>query len=108
MFLTLFLFTCRRDSLSREDITNLASFLGEQLRHIHLLQYPPLNISALSDIEQELGLPEPNGCNASITHKSKTLAEWEVFIRTLTRKRKDVLSRLRKWYSLFLWLLGTW
>lgn len=105
MLRTLFSFTCRRDRLSWEDITNLASFLGEQLRHIHLLQYPPLNISAFAHIEQESDLSETNGCIASITHKSNIPAEWEIFIRTLTKKRKDVTSRLTKWYNLFFWVL---
>ncbi|XP_054788759.1 lysine-specific demethylase JMJ21 isoform X2 [Prosopis cineraria] len=86
-----------RDILSKEDVTNLASFLGEQLRHIHLLPHPPLNVSAFSVIEQDSGLPEINGYAASFNNKLNMRAEWEIFIRTLTRKRKDVLSRLAKW-----------
>ncbi|KAI4307418.1 hypothetical protein L6164_030610 [Bauhinia variegata] len=86
-----------RDILSSEDTTNLATFLGEQLRQIHLLPHPPLDFSSFSDIEQKSGLPETNGCLECIPYKSNILAEWEIFIKTLMRKRKDVSSRLTKW-----------
>ncbi|KAK4274126.1 hypothetical protein QN277_017404 [Acacia crassicarpa] len=86
-----------RDRLSREDVANLASFLGEKLCHIHLLPRPPLNILPFSDIEQDSGLPKINGNFASFNYKSSMVAEWEIFIGTLTRRRKDVLSRLTKW-----------
>ena len=97
----LFLFSCRRDRLSWEDVTSLASFLGEQLSNIHLLPHPPLNISSFTDIEHELSFPETYGCVATVNYKSNTAAEWGVFIRTLTKKRKNVSSRLTKWYTLF-------
>ena len=99
----LFLFSCRRDRLSWEDVTSLASFLGEQLSNIHLLPHPPLNISSFTDIEHELSFPETYGCVATVNYKSNTAAEWGVFIRTLTKKRKNVSSRLTKWYTLFSW-----
>ncbi|XP_027364189.1 F-box protein At1g78280 isoform X2 [Abrus precatorius] len=86
-----------RDRLTWEDITNLASFLGEQLCHLHLLPYPPLNISYFSDIEHELSLAEANGCIATVGCKSNAAAEWEVFTRTLTKKMKGLSSRLTKW-----------
>ncbi|KAI9097565.1 hypothetical protein K1719_025336 [Acacia pycnantha] len=86
-----------RDRLSREDVANLATFLGEKLRHIHLLPRPPLNILPFSNIEQDSSLPKINGNIASFNSKSSMVAEWEVFIGTLTRRRKDVLSRLTKW-----------
>ena len=35
-----------------------------------------------------------------ISDKIGIPAEWEIFIRTLARKRKDVSSRLTKWYVL--------
>ncbi|RDX72118.1 F-box protein [Mucuna pruriens] len=85
-----------RDKLTWEDITNLASFLGEQLRHLHLLPYPPLNISSFSDIEHELGLAVANGCITTVNCKSNAAAEWGLFTRTLTKMRKDVSSRLTK------------
>ncbi|XP_061353382.1 lysine-specific demethylase JMJ21 isoform X2 [Gastrolobium bilobum] len=86
-----------RDKLSWEDTTNLAAFLGEQLRHLHLLPHPPLNISSFSDADHEFSLPETNGCIATVNYNSNTAAEWGVFTRTLTKKRKDVSSRLTKW-----------
>jgi hypothetical protein len=89
---------CRRDKLSWDDTTNLASFLGEQLRHLHLLPHPPLNNSFISDIERELSWPDANGCVA-LNGKSNNAAEWGIFIRILTKKRKDVSSRLTKWYT---------
>ncbi|KAJ1386188.1 Protein kinase-like domain superfamily [Sesbania bispinosa] len=86
-----------RDRLSWEDTTSLASFLGEQLRHLHLLPHPPLNISFFSDIEHELSLSEVNGCIETFNGKANTAAEWRIFTRTLTKMRKDVSSRLTKW-----------
>ncbi|KAH1245212.1 F-box protein [Glycine soja] len=90
------MFADLRDRLTWEDTTNLASFLGEQLRHLHLLSYPRLNISSFSDIEHELGLGEANGCIATVHCKSNATAEWRLFTRTLTKMRKDVSSRLTK------------
>ncbi|CAJ1974081.1 unnamed protein product [Sphenostylis stenocarpa] len=86
-----------RDKLTWEDTTNLASFLGEQLRYLHLLSYPPPNISSFTDIDHELSLVEANGCVATGDCKSNVTAEWWLFTRTLTKMRKDVSSRLTKW-----------
>ncbi|XP_058786355.1 lysine-specific demethylase JMJ21-like isoform X2 [Vicia villosa] len=91
------MFADLRDSLSREDATNLASFLGEQLRHIHLLPHPPLNNSFISDIEHELSWSEENDCISNVNCKSNNAAEWGIITRILTKKRKDVSSRLTKW-----------
>lgn len=93
-----FLELCRRDTVSREDELNLASFLGVQLRNLHLLPYPHLNISTFSDIEQESGLPFTNVSMEDVSIKSNIPAEWDIFIRTLSKKKKDVSSRLIKWY----------
>ncbi|PRQ21778.1 hypothetical protein RchiOBHm_Chr7g0243001 [Rosa chinensis] len=86
-----------RDTVSREDELNLASFLGEQLRNLHLLPHPPLNISTFSDIEQGSDFPFTNGSMEAVPHKSNIPAEWDIFIRTLFKKKKDVSSRLIKW-----------
>jgi len=94
---------CRRDKLTWEDAINLASFLGEQLHYLHLLSYPPPNISSFSDIDHELSLVEANGCIATVNSKSNVTAEWWLFTRTLTKMRKDVSSRLTKWYNLSFW-----
>ncbi|CAI8599082.1 unnamed protein product [Vicia faba] len=91
------MFADLRDSLSREDTTNLASFLGEQLRHLHLLPHPPLNNSFISDIEHEISWSEENVCISNVNCKSNNAAEWGIFSRILTKKRKDVSSRLTKW-----------
>ncbi|KAM0976760.1 hypothetical protein PS2_019360 [Malus domestica] len=85
-----------RDTISLEDALNLASFLGEQLRNLHLLPRPPLSVSTFSDIEPEIDMPLSNGCMEAVPDKSKIPAEWNIFIRTLMRK-KDVSSRLVKW-----------
>ncbi|ESW08264.1 hypothetical protein PHAVU_009G032400 [Phaseolus vulgaris] len=86
-----------RDKLTWEDTTNLASFLGEQLNYLHLLSYPPPNISSFSDIDHELSLVGANGCIATVNSKSNVTAEWWLFTRTLTKMRKDLSSRLTKW-----------
>uniref|UniRef100_A0A5B7AND4 Uncharacterized protein n=1 Tax=Davidia involucrata TaxID=16924 RepID=A0A5B7AND4_DAVIN len=86
-----------RDILSWEDLLNLASFLGEQLRNLHLLPFPSLNDSTFSAIKQKIELPCGNGFMEAVTDKPCIPAEWEFFIRTLTRKKKDVSSRLTKW-----------
>ncbi|KAM1365809.1 hypothetical protein ACFX13_044784 [Malus domestica] len=86
-----------RDTISLEDALNLASFLGEQLRNLHLLPQPPLSISTFSDIKPEIDMPLTNGCMEAVQDKSEVPAEWNIFIRTLIRKKKDVSSRLSKW-----------
>ncbi|XP_059460654.1 lysine-specific demethylase JMJ21 isoform X2 [Corylus avellana] len=91
------IFAQLRDSLSWEDTLSLASFLGEQLRNVHLLPLPPFNHSIFSDIELKLQLPFTNGFMEAVPINSKISAEWEIFIRTLMRKKKDVSSRLSKW-----------
>ncbi|KAJ7965736.1 F-box protein family [Quillaja saponaria] len=86
-----------RDILSWEDTTKLASFLGEQLRNLHLLPHPPLNFITSSEIEQELDFRDANYDMVSVSTKSNITAEWDIFIRTLTRKKKDVSVRLTNW-----------
>ncbi|KAL6179441.1 hypothetical protein ACLB2K_050956 [Fragaria x ananassa] len=86
-----------RDTVSQEDELNLASFLGEQLRNLHLLPRPPLNISTSSDIEQESDRPFTNGSVEAVPDQSDIPAEWDMFIRTLSKKKNDVSSRLIKW-----------
>lgn len=76
---------------------NLASFLGEQLRNLHLLPYPPFDDLTLSGFKQKMELT--NGCMEYFLSKSNIPVEWEFFIRTLTEKKKDVASRLTNWYE---------
>ena len=88
----------RRETLSWEDALKLASFLGEQLRNLHLLPYPPINKLNFSHIGQEMDFPCVNGYMEELPYKSDIPAEWEVFIRTLSNKQKNVVSRLKNWY----------
>lgn len=90
---------CRRDALPRENVLNLAFFLGEQLRNLHLLPYPSMTTSTFSDIKQEINLASTNRLVESDSHQMCMPAEWEFFIKTLIRRKKDVLSRLTKWYA---------
>lgn len=90
---------CRRDGLSWEDTLSLASFLGEKLRNLHLLPLPPLDYSIFSDYEQHLELVYSNCHMEAVPNNSNIQVEWEIFIKTLMKKRKDVTSRLSKWYA---------
>ena len=98
MVLTLLGSFFRRDTLSWEDTLRLASFLGEQLHNLHLLPFPSLNASAFPYSEEEINYPCGNG---SVTDNLSIPTEWDFFIRTLTRRKKDVSSRLTKWYASF-------
>jgi hypothetical protein len=82
-----------RDALSWEDTLNLASFLGEQLHNLHILPCPPFSRANFSNIKQDFVEEVP--------YKSDIPPEWEIFIRILSRKRKDVISRLKNWYAYF-------
>ncbi|KAF3445888.1 hypothetical protein FNV43_RR11065 [Rhamnella rubrinervis] len=87
------IFAQLRDGVLQGDVLNLASFLGEQLRNLHLLPHPPCSVPNFSDIEHQL----ENGCMEAIPYKSSIPIEWDIFIRTLTRMKKDVSGRLSKW-----------
>ncbi|KAK3016296.1 hypothetical protein RJ639_007616 [Escallonia herrerae] len=78
-----------RDTLSFEDVLNLASFLGELLRNLHILPFPPLRKSPF--VDNHAGFLEDVANSISIP------AEWEVYVKTLNMKKKDVSSRLTKW-----------
>ncbi|KAL6962751.1 hypothetical protein U1Q18_037708 [Sarracenia purpurea var. burkii] len=86
-----------RDILSWEDTLNLASFLGEQLRNLHLLPFPSFNASTFANTEKEVEDHCVNGLMETIIDKVSLPAEWEFFIKTLTIRKKDVSSRLIKW-----------
>ena len=78
----------------------LASFLGEQLRHLHLLPRPPYT-SNFSNAETGVEFHQTNGYMEAAPDNSNMLAEWDIFIRTLNRKKKDASSRLTKWYAVY-------
>ena len=97
IFFFFFLPLCRRNTLEWEEELNLASFLGEQLRHLHLLPHPP-HSSNSSDVERDLEFHHTNGYIETAPDKSNRPAEWDIFVNTLNRKKKDLSSRLTKWY----------
>ncbi|XVF36680.1 hypothetical protein REPUB_Repub19eG0078100 [Reevesia pubescens] len=94
------IFAQLRDVLSWEDVLNLASFLGEQLQNLHFLPYPSFCNSTVSDVEQKREFSFASGMDVEfVSNESDIPAEWEIFARTLSRKKKDVSSRLNKWYT---------
>ncbi|CAK9163566.1 unnamed protein product [Ilex paraguariensis] len=86
-----------RDTLSWENILKLASFLGEQLRHLHLLPCPSLNFLTSSDSEYRKELPRGKRSVVDGADEVSIPAEWLLFIRTLNGRKKDVSNRLTKW-----------
>ncbi|PPS02904.1 hypothetical protein GOBAR_AA17752 [Gossypium barbadense] len=91
------IFTELRDVLPWEDVLNLASFLGEQLRSLHMLPYPSFSNSALSDFEQNRGFSSANGMDMEfVSNESDIPVEWKIFVRTLMEKKKNVSGRLSK------------
>ncbi|XP_030947080.1 F-box protein At1g78280 isoform X1 [Quercus lobata] len=91
------IFAQLRDGLSWEETLSLASFLGEKLHNLHLLPLPPLDYSIFSDFEQHLELTHSNCHMEAVPNNSNIQVEWEIFIKTLMKKRKGVTSRLSKW-----------
>ncbi|KAK7255890.1 hypothetical protein RIF29_29317 [Crotalaria pallida] len=63
----------------------LGLLLGEQLRHLHLLPHPALNISSFSNIEHELISPDTDGSTATVFNKSITDGSIEHVVIQLTR-----------------------
>ncbi|GMN45361.1 hypothetical protein TIFTF001_014549 [Ficus carica] len=89
------IFAQLRNTLESEDLLKLASFLGEQLRHLHLLPHPP-HIS-LDIIESESDICHTNGFMEAVPDKLNVPAKWDFFIRTLNKKKNDASSRLKTW-----------
>ncbi|XP_023763630.1 lysine-specific demethylase JMJ21 [Lactuca sativa] len=87
------IFADLRDTLSYKEVSNLASFLGRQLHHLHVLPVTPLNDSAYLQMGKELGLNHENDFN----EKTNLPKASKVFFTILNRKKKDVSSRLTKW-----------
>ncbi|OUZ99609.1 F-box domain [Macleaya cordata] len=93
------IFAHLRDTLSWDDNLTLASFLGEQLRNLHLLPLPPLHSFMDCNNNQKMG-SKPYLVNGSVEADIKRFSipkEWEVFINTMTKRKKDVSSTLTKW-----------
>ena len=84
-----------------EEVLNLASFLGEQLQNLHILPYPSFSNSIVSDVKQKWEFSFANGMDTEfVSNESDIPAEWEIFVRTLSQKKKNVSSRLKKWYTI--------
>lgn len=86
-----------RDSLSWEEVSNLASFLGKQLRDLHVLPVTPLNDSSYQHMEKKLDMSCENGFIESLTQNIYLPPASKVFFQILNKKKKDVTSRLTKW-----------
>ncbi|KAM7253241.1 hypothetical protein ACFE04_025859 [Oxalis oulophora] len=85
-----------RDILPSEDLIKMASSLGEQLCDLHLLPYLPFTNSN-SDTDRKHDLISANGHMEDGPINADFSADWNIFIRTLNRKKIDVSSRLTKW-----------
>ncbi|KAJ4826712.1 hypothetical protein Tsubulata_028933 [Turnera subulata] len=86
-----------RETLSWEETQELASFLGRQLRNLHLLPYPASSKSGFPEVEQEM---ESVSGNSYLEHTLGVLeipAEWKIFLRTLSRRINNAGSRLTNW-----------
>nr|XP_043615295.1 F-box protein At1g78280 [Erigeron canadensis] len=86
-----------RDALSWEEVTNLASFLGKQLRDLHVLPVTPLNDLSYLHMEKTMEMGHDNGFMENLNEKINLPAASKVFFTILNRKKKDVSSRLMKW-----------
>ncbi|KAI3412796.1 uncharacterized protein J3R85_016925 [Psidium guajava] len=86
-----------RDALSCQDTLDLAAFLGEQLRNLHLLPCPPFVSQSFSEIGQTGELQLMDHKVETRLFSSKVTAEWDVFLATLSRKKMDLASRLTRW-----------
>ncbi|XP_051118418.1 lysine-specific demethylase JMJ21 [Andrographis paniculata] len=87
------IFTELRDALSSADTLNLASFLGEQLRDIHLLpvHWPSPDDSTLSVGEDHLKMALANGHGAAHSFDRR------LFVSILNKRRKNITKRLVDW-----------
>ncbi|KAF5193236.1 Bifunctional arginine demethylase and lysyl-hydroxylase jmjd6 [Thalictrum thalictroides] len=90
------IFAHLRDILSLNDGLNLASFLGDQLRNLHVLPVPPYNYFNC-DKQKLDNEPSVDVFGEAVHKKISVPGEWWLFIETLTRRKKDVSSRLAKW-----------
>ncbi|KAL5992533.1 hypothetical protein ACLOJK_013452 [Asimina triloba] len=102
-----------RDELTWDDFLNLASFLGSQLYNLHILPLPPMCDSTYSVAKNEMTLVRPGlgnsekGSSGPVVSASTEATieissipvEWDLFAKTLIRRRKDISSRLAKWGS---------
>ncbi|KAL4556455.1 hypothetical protein LXL04_039108 [Taraxacum kok-saghyz] len=86
------IFAHLRDTLSCEEVSGLASFLGKRLHDLHVLPTAPLDDSAYKKMEKEIGIDFNDKIN--LPNSSK------VFFTILNTKKKDASSRLAKGYPI--------
>ncbi|XP_056173234.1 lysine-specific demethylase JMJ21 isoform X2 [Syzygium oleosum] len=86
-----------RDTLSIQDTLDLAAFLGEQLRNLHMLPCPSFVSQSFSDIGQTVESQVTNHQVETHLSSSKVTAEWNIFLGTLSRKKMTLASRLTRW-----------
>ncbi|KAI4388722.1 hypothetical protein MLD38_001027 [Melastoma candidum] len=86
-----------RDTLSWEDRLNLSSFLGERLHDLHLLPLPALNSEALLNFLIPEESQDDNHHNQVHSMGIEASPEWDIFFRTLSKKKVDVSRRLNQW-----------
>ncbi|KAJ0752762.1 putative transcription factor & chromatin remodeling &Metalloenzymes JmjC family [Helianthus annuus] len=86
-----------RDVLPEEEVSDLASFLGKQLHHLHVLPVTPLNDLSYRHFEKKLEMAHDNGTIDNSIQNINLPAASKVFFTILNRKKKDVSSRLTKW-----------
>lgn len=103
------IFAYLRDTLSDDDVLHLASFLGDQLRNLHLLPLPNfqhvihLGVNKLSLARTFSSLVEgskTSAANASTREVSERFnipPEWELVIATLDVRKKNIKNRLAQW-----------
>ncbi|CAL9064525.1 unnamed protein product [Musa banksii] len=83
------IFANLRDTLSRDDALHLASFLGEQLRNLHLLPLPYFHYRNKLNV---------NNASTQVTSEDNNIPlDWELILMALNRRTRDVQKRLSVW-----------
>ncbi|XP_058087090.1 lysine-specific demethylase JMJ21 isoform X2 [Magnolia sinica] len=107
------IFANLRDELPWDDVLNLASFLGDQLHNLHILPLPSLHDLMYLEVKYEMistrtihndsgkdsNRPSGNASREAICENFSIPVEWDLFIKILTKRRKNVSNHLAKWGS---------
>ncbi|XP_008804772.2 F-box protein At1g78280 [Phoenix dactylifera] len=103
------IFAHLRDTLSDDDVLHLASFLGDQLRNLHLLPLPHFqhtihsevnNLSLARTFNSLVESSKTSATNASARAVSEGFnipLEWELVIADLDIRKKNIKNRLVQW-----------
>lgn len=78
---------------------NLASFLGNQLRNLHLLPVPSYDARTCDNQNSSSEMPSTNIFVEALDVKHRVPSSWQLFIETLNRRKKDVSTHLANWYA---------